>query len=540
MTEHEQRHAAYLEQVRAKYSADQLKALQAKGHTFPGGTSYPIDDDDDLDKAVQAVGRGGAEHDAIRKYVAARAKAMGKADKIPETWNADGSLTDAKSREPEGETRDAPTPEDYGIAHGLRESKMLLAGVKAKQLADPDYKTDPDDTAVMKHIEGAEKELDKAIVAQSKDGHEDTPERSVNWATAKRAGFMSLVEQPPAHTAEIQVRMGAEADGHIAHFVGFPSPTGVAYAVSDWLGEYEERMQPGAWAKTITERGNVPMLYNHDDSQPPLASTASGTSELSEVAKGLRNAAEFDRRDQFSNSICVQCERGVLKDMSVSFRAIKEAWNNTYDKRDVTEAMLYDTSIVTYPANPTASGGLVDAMRSALGREGRSLWLSDSEMSVRSALPVIVERQALPDDSDDLIEKALRALAHADEVVSRTSGPHGRARTFLVAQTMLELRAGKMLSSKNEGLLKQALDALGAADKAHSKMANSHAEAVEKVSSVLANSNAGASDDGQNSQVPPGVQENPISPKDGAGPRAQNPYALARARERERAQLRRR
>lgn len=78
-----------------KYDADQLKALGAKGHAFrnaDGSYSYPIDDAEDLDNAVQAVGRGGADHDAIRRYVIARAKAMGMADKIPDTWNGDGSL----------------------------------------------------------------------------------------------------------------------------------------------------------------------------------------------------------------------------------------------------------------------------------------------------------------------------------------------------------------------------------------------------------------------------------------------------------------
>ena len=87
----------YEAELRAKYDTDQLNALKAKGHTLPGTTSYPIDDVDDLDKAIHAVGRGGADHDAIRKYIAARAKAMGKSAMIPDNWGADGSLAQANT-----------------------------------------------------------------------------------------------------------------------------------------------------------------------------------------------------------------------------------------------------------------------------------------------------------------------------------------------------------------------------------------------------------------------------------------------------------
>lgn len=421
-------------------------------------------------------------------------------------------------------SRDEPTPEDCGIAYSLKDAKMALAGVKAKQLADPDYQTDPDDKAVMAQIEAAEAALDKAIIAQSKDGHEDPPGRSSNPATPKRA-FSSLVEQPPAHTIQAQVRMGD--DGHIAYFVGYPSPTGVAYSVRDWLGEYTETMDPGCYGKTLREQQDVPTLFNHDG--VPMASTASGTKRLSEDSKGLREESEFDRRDALTNSIVVQLQRGVLTKMSISFRAIKDLWNDVYDDRHVSEAALYDTSVVTYPASPTASGELVEEMRSALGREGRSLWLAEHELSVRSALPAFVEHRE-PPDAGDLLERALRALVHADEVVSRSNGPHGRARTFLVAQTILELRAGKALSAKNQGLLQNALDALSAADKQHAKLAASHATAAGAVSDVLngATTSASGGPDGKDGNQGAG-NGNPIMPQDGAGPRSL-PASVASAR----------
>jgi HK97 family phage prohead protease len=84
----------------AKYTADEIKAMGAKGHAFKnadGGYSYPIGDADDLDNAIRAVGRGGADHDAIRKYITGRAKALGLSAKIPDNWGADGSLGESNS-----------------------------------------------------------------------------------------------------------------------------------------------------------------------------------------------------------------------------------------------------------------------------------------------------------------------------------------------------------------------------------------------------------------------------------------------------------
>ena len=73
----------------AKYSADQLQTLLSKGHSMKndkGDPAYPIADEDDLRKAIRAVGRGGADHDKIRAHIIKRAKALGKSELIPADW----------------------------------------------------------------------------------------------------------------------------------------------------------------------------------------------------------------------------------------------------------------------------------------------------------------------------------------------------------------------------------------------------------------------------------------------------------------------
>ena len=75
----------------AKYSAEDKRRMAANGHAMPD-ESYPIEDSEDLDNAIHAVGRGGSDHDAIRRHIMKRAAALGLSSRIPDGWNADGSI----------------------------------------------------------------------------------------------------------------------------------------------------------------------------------------------------------------------------------------------------------------------------------------------------------------------------------------------------------------------------------------------------------------------------------------------------------------
>jgi hypothetical protein len=84
--------------VKAKYNADDKKRMAASGAAMPD-ESYPIEDEEDLDNAIHAVGRGGASHNAIRKHIITRAKSLGKSSMIPGNWAADGSLKETVSKD---------------------------------------------------------------------------------------------------------------------------------------------------------------------------------------------------------------------------------------------------------------------------------------------------------------------------------------------------------------------------------------------------------------------------------------------------------
>lgn len=86
--------ARLAELEKANTSAAGRRKAAASGAAMPDG-SYPIKTKADLRKAIKAVGRGGADHDKIRKHVMTRATALGLEAMVPTNWNSDGSLKDA-------------------------------------------------------------------------------------------------------------------------------------------------------------------------------------------------------------------------------------------------------------------------------------------------------------------------------------------------------------------------------------------------------------------------------------------------------------
>jgi hypothetical protein len=123
--------------VKGKYTAEQERQMLSDGHALKddnGNPSYPIGDKADLDDAIRAVGRGGADHDSIRAYIIRRAKELGASDAIPANWNADGSLA-AKSYS--GKPGHDPAALAQGVDAALDEALALLVGVDQSTLPEP-------------------------------------------------------------------------------------------------------------------------------------------------------------------------------------------------------------------------------------------------------------------------------------------------------------------------------------------------------------------------------------------------------------------
>lgn len=79
--------AAFLQHK--KFSADKRKQLAGTKAMSDG--SFPIENASDLANAIRLAGNA-KNPQAARKHIIARAKALGLSDKIPDTWNSDGTL----------------------------------------------------------------------------------------------------------------------------------------------------------------------------------------------------------------------------------------------------------------------------------------------------------------------------------------------------------------------------------------------------------------------------------------------------------------
>ncbi len=460
MTEsYTERFAEYEEQLRAKYNTADRDRMAKSGEAMPDG-SYPIADAADLENAIRAVGRGSNNsHAAIRRHIMARAKALKLTYKIPDDWNSNGTLSDAKS--------------------------------------------------------------------------EKVP------AVARR--HWSLKEVEPPIVADLQGR--SDDGGTDAVVVGWPSTTGRGYEGSDWLGEYEETINPGAFGKTLKESEYVPLLLDHrGDVMASWNQSSNRTMDLAEDSKGLRQEARLDAvENSTSRTVVSGLRRQDYAKMSFAFRATKEDWNPDYTKRGVNELQLFDVSIVKSPANKATSVMLRSDMIEILGREGVAVIYS-----ARSVLDDLIETRSLDDAAEPLIEQAMRALRAVDERMASNEIYRyaGRARTFVVADLMEQVRSGKVLSAQNEQVLRQALDALSQAGNDIKSVAGTIDETQRAISGVIdVNTPVGlTTDDSVANQA--GLDSGPVNNgksvfgNDGAGVRSIPPSVLKAQRELELIKLR--
>lgn len=127
---------------------------------------------------------------------------------------------------------------------------------------------------------------------------------------------------------------------------------------SDDLGGFKEKIDPGAFAGTIT-RDDIRALWNHDE-KFVFGRNRSGTLSLIEDQNGL--VADINPPDaQWSRDAMVSIERGDVTGMSFAFRTISDVWNDDSAgglTRTLREVELLDVSPVTYPAYPDTTVAL--------------------------------------------------------------------------------------------------------------------------------------------------------------------------------------
>ena len=170
----------------------------------------------------------------------------------------------------------------------------------------------------------------------------------------------------------LQLRETDESDTPQIFLYG--SMTGRSYMVEDWLGEYEETIEPGAFKNTLRKNPDVSLLFNHEGM--PLARTKAkgqrtGTLEIGEDDKGFWGLADVNLQRSDVNNAYLALQDGDIRETSFAFRARRQEWNEDYTVRRVLEVEMNrgDLSLVTHGANPYGSA----EARSAQCAQCRSL-----------------------------------------------------------------------------------------------------------------------------------------------------------------------
>ena len=143
---------------------------------------------------------------------------------------------------------------------------------------------------------------------------------------------------------------------------------------------FTERIAPGAFNQTLSERGDVKLFYNHDPSMP-LARTRSGTLELKSDRNGLAFSAKLPETT-LGNDVRALIERGDLSgEMSFGFIVDEDSWSKDRSQRLVKRARLIEVSIVQDAAYPQTSSSLRSVSAAALEAARARLELHFRRMS---------------------------------------------------------------------------------------------------------------------------------------------------------------
>jgi HK97 family phage prohead protease len=115
------------------------------------------------------------------------------------------------------------------------------------------------------------------------------------------------------------------------------------------VDSHGDAVMPGAFRKSLSERGNVvPLLWQHDQAEPV------GVIELVEDSKGLRVVrGEINLETARGREAYALLKQGAIKGLSIGFQTLKDGWSGKV--RQLKELKLMEVSLVTFPANELAT-----------------------------------------------------------------------------------------------------------------------------------------------------------------------------------------
>jgi HK97 family phage prohead protease len=179
-----------------------------------------------------------------------------------------------------------------------------------------------------------------------------------------------------------------------------------------------ERIAPGAFKRTLRERSDVKLLWNHD-SNHPLASTRGGSLKLTEDNYGLRVEARL-ANTQAGRDAAELIRTNVVDAMSFGFTVPEGGaeWNENGTERTLKSVRLFEVSVVPWPAYPSTGGTVSVRGLAALARRA-----AVDVDALADALMKLENGEAITQDERQLIDQVLDEVApKAEEKVEDDKG----------------------------------------------------------------------------------------------------------------------
>lgn len=164
---------------------------------------------------------------------------------------------------------------------------------------------------------------------------------------------MKEIERRVINFSNIDVRELAEGEDEPV-ILGYAA---VFNSLSEDLGGFRERIQPGAFSRSLVENNDIRALWGHDDMYV-LGRRSAGTLELNQDDTGLGVAIK-PPGTQWAKDLLTSMKRGDVNQMSFGFYVRGDKWDDKDDEgrpvRTLTDVDLFEVSVVAFPAYPQTS-----------------------------------------------------------------------------------------------------------------------------------------------------------------------------------------
>lgn len=202
--------------------------------------------------------------------------------------------------------------------------------------------------------------------------------------------------------------MKAIGDGETRTFEGYGSVFGV-------LDSYADIVAPGAFKRSLKEAksaGRMPaLLWQHDPSSPIGVYESMGEDATGLYVKGRLSDTQLGREAY------TLLKDGALSGLSIGFTTRKSKVDNESGVRTLTDVQLWETSLVTFPANDAARVTGVKAADGALPTEREfERWLrreagfteAEAKTIIAKGFRQVQREAAQSNELSDLLESVRR------------------------------------------------------------------------------------------------------------------------------------